>query len=90
MFLRERNRMRKNEKVHKLAEEVLHKCESEGFSMADLKDFAYVLQAMVDKTLLLNEQSHKLKHLHLVAEEFQNNNVDIRQQTLGNRHSQQE
>ncbi len=90
MFLRERHRMRKNEKARKLAEEVLHKCESEGFSMADLKDFAHALQAMIDKTLLLNEESHTLMRLHPTAEEFQNSNACIRQQTIENRHSQKE
>ena len=67
MLFSERQRMRKNTKTHKLAEEVLRKCESEEFSMSDLKDFARTLQDMIDKTLLLNEEHHKLLHHHLAA-----------------------
>lgn len=89
MFFREKKRMRKNAKAHSLAEEVLRKCESEEFSMADLKDFVCILQSMVDKTLLLNEESHKFIPLHSDVEVFQNSSSDIRQQSPENHHSRQ-
>ena len=61
-------RMGENTKAHNLAEEVLRRCELEGLSIADMKDFAYILQAMIDKTLVLNEESHIFNFLHSDAE----------------------
>lgn len=67
MVFYEMQRIRKNPKAHNLAE-VLRRCELEGLSIADMKDFAYILQAMIDKTLVLNEESHIFNFLHSDAE----------------------
>ncbi len=90
MNFHEKQRIRKNKKVRILAKKVLQKCEAEEYSMADLKDFAYTLQSMIDETLLLNEENHKLKHFHSTVEVSQNNNSDIHQRIPENRHPRQE
>jgi len=89
MNLHEMQRIRKNEKAVNLAKETLCKCESEGFSIADIKDFAYTLQSMIDKILILNEERHRFNFLLLADESFRSSNADTHQQNFENHLHQQ-
>ncbi len=89
MQITELSRLRKNKKAHDLARETLCKCETEKFSMADVKDFIYIINGMVDKALQLNEENSKFIFPLPTDESFQSSNVGIHQQNPGNHLHQQ-